>query len=85
MLLSRNTRIDAFIKHTAGWIGRQLGLILLEHGNVMIGESFNLVNVFYSFVGSVAGNLSSGVREHARELHIVALYTKCELDDDKEK
>jgi hypothetical protein len=25
------------------------------------------------------------VREHARELHIVALYTKCELDDDKEK
>ena len=43
--LGRYSSIDAFIERTSWHVNRELAFVLFEHGNIMVGQSWNLVNV----------------------------------------
>jgi len=71
--LRRHTSIDALVKGTSRRVDGEILVVLFEHLDVIVGDSFNFVNVLDGVVGTVARNLSRGVGEHARKVHIIAL------------
>lgn len=71
--LGRNASVDAFVKGASGLVGGEFLLVLFEDCNVMLRQAWDLVDILDRFVWSIAGNLSSRMREHARQLLVLAL------------
>jgi len=60
VFLGRLTLVDPLLEHSTGRKSRQFRLILFEHCLVVLGDTWNIVNVFHVGIGTMACNLSSG-------------------------
>lgn len=72
-VLRRDACIDTFVKGATGWICCKILFIFLKDLDIVVGQAFDLINLLDRVVGSVAGELSSRMREHSWKRLVVAL------------
>ena len=71
--LSRNTSIDPFVESTARRVDSKGRFVLFEECNVVLRETFDLVDILDRGVRPVASNHPGSMREHPAKRLVVAL------------
>lgn len=71
--LGRLTLINPLFPHPSRREYSKLAFVLLEDSSIVVSKSWNAHYISYLLIGTVAGNLTSSMRIHARQLFVVSL------------